>query len=480
MPVQTRRDQLHAYRFLTRRAVAALVSGEPNAAEPPMRRLTVTTISGVMIAVLAAVGVLVYGLVSPRSGSGWQRDGAIVIERETGARYVMLQGVLHPALNYASAVLASGSRGPVTPVVVDRSDLTGTKRGATIGIDGLPDSLPPSGGLTTGPWTVCSRESQDATGQLQVRTDLAIGGARTGMPLPSGDAVLVAAAGRGAQFVIWQGRSLAVASATVLAELSYQGAAPLTVANSFLSALPAGPALAPPQVPGAGGSPGFADAPGVVGQLVRTEKGDYWVVLRDGVHKVDAVEAALFAALRFPGTHPHLGAATATDARMISLPASGSDWQAVDRQLSGLPASAPNLATQPAANGGLCARFADGAGAPVLAVPAATMANPGFGSAQDSDRSRHGLADTVSVPAGGAALARAVDNPDDPSAASNPKTVFVVAAPGERYAAASTAALAGFGYAGVNPVRLPAQVLALVPAGPALDATAARQPVPGR
>jgi type VII secretion protein EccB len=478
--VQTRRDQLHAYRFLTRRAVAALVGGEPNAVEPPMRRLTATTISGIMIAVLAAVGVLVYGLISPKAGSSWKHDGAIVVERETGARYVVLQGVLHPVLNYASAVLASGARGSVAVTLVDRSDLAGSPRGATIGIAGLPDSLPPASGLVSGAWTACSRESQDAAGRLQVRTALSIGAPVPATPLDGDAGVLVAAPGRATDYLLWHGRSLRIGSPSVLAELSYQGAAALPVANSFLGALPAGPDLAAPQIAAVGSRPSFGQAPGVVGQLVRTEKGDYWLVLRDGVHKVDAVQAALLATLRFPGRQPHLGAASASDALMISLPPSQSGWQAVDAQLTGLPTAPPRLDTRPAADGGLCARFADGASTAALALPPPSLANPGFGAPQDSPRSQHGLADIVTVPPGAAAMVRGIDNPGDPSAQNNPKTVFVVAAPGERFAAASTAALAGFGYAAATPVRMPAEVLALVPAGPALDPAAARQPVPAR
>jgi len=50
--MQSRRDQLQAYRFLTRRAQAALLTGEPDTLEAPMRRLTTLTISGLLVAAL--------------------------------------------------------------------------------------------------------------------------------------------------------------------------------------------------------------------------------------------------------------------------------------------------------------------------------------------------------------------------------------------------------------------------------------------
>src|SRR5438874_8458277 len=104
--MQSRRDQLHAYRFLTRRAVSAVVTGDPDVAESPMRRLSLTTISGVMIAIVVAAGAYVVGLLKPGSTNGWKNPGTIIVERETGARYILdSHGKLVPTLNYPSAVL---------------------------------------------------------------------------------------------------------------------------------------------------------------------------------------------------------------------------------------------------------------------------------------------------------------------------------------------------------------------------------------
>ncbi len=69
----TRRDQLHAYRFEQRRAVAALVTGEPNAREAPLRRLTLATLSGIVIAAVVAAGFAVLGLLNPPGASARPR-----------------------------------------------------------------------------------------------------------------------------------------------------------------------------------------------------------------------------------------------------------------------------------------------------------------------------------------------------------------------------------------------------------------------
>jgi hypothetical protein len=65
------------------------------------------------------------------------------------------------------------------------------------------------------------------------------------------------------------------------------------------------------------------------------------------------------------------------------------------------------------------------------------------------------------------------------SPGSSAGTVFVVADPGKKYAAASIDALAGFGYGAVRASTLPAGLLGMIPLGPALDAEAARRPVSG-
>ena len=159
--MQTRRDQLHAYRFMTRRAMSSLVTGEPDAVEPPMRRLTVTTLSGVMVAIVVAAVFAVVGLLKGGGGDAWRTEGAVVVEEETGARYVNLGETLYPVLNFSSAVLASGAGDAVQVQQVSRSDLASAERGQLIGITGLPDSMPAPDDLVRGPITVCSQPVRD-------------------------------------------------------------------------------------------------------------------------------------------------------------------------------------------------------------------------------------------------------------------------------------------------------------------------------
>src|SRR4051812_28880045 len=102
--MRTRRDQVQAYRFVTRRIVSALLSGEPETSELPMRRLGMAVFGSTMVALIVLGIVGAYGLFT--SNRAPLETGTLVIERETGAKFVYREdGKLYPTLNYASARL---------------------------------------------------------------------------------------------------------------------------------------------------------------------------------------------------------------------------------------------------------------------------------------------------------------------------------------------------------------------------------------
>src|SRR5262245_16043321 len=117
--MRTRTEQVQAYRFVTRRIVSALLSGEPETTERPMRRFGMAIFGSSMVAAIVFAGVGVYGFINPAGGA--LEDKSIVIERETGARYVFVNGKLHPVLNYASARLIVNEENPVMKTVSQRS-----------------------------------------------------------------------------------------------------------------------------------------------------------------------------------------------------------------------------------------------------------------------------------------------------------------------------------------------------------------------
>jgi len=76
--------------------------------------------------VLLSGGAVVYGLISPAPDFSWRAQGSIIVDKDTGTRYVLLGGALRPAANYASARLAGSSK-PVS--MVSHKTLAGTPVG---------------------------------------------------------------------------------------------------------------------------------------------------------------------------------------------------------------------------------------------------------------------------------------------------------------------------------------------------------------
>ncbi|HET6877270.1 MAG TPA: type VII secretion protein EccB [Jatrophihabitans sp.] len=470
--MQTRRDQLQAYRFQSRRALAALVTGRPNLVEPPMRRLTVTTVSGIMIAVLLGVGFALFGYFAPTAGTAWRDPGAIIVENDTGASYVLLHDVLHPVLNYPSAVLAVEQGATPHVVHVERSDLDGVRRGTTIGIDGLPESLPTSADLLGAPWSVCSQIRSAAGGGRTVRVSLLAGSNGRARPLPGTDGVLVSTPSSPTRYLIFGGQRLAVGSSRVATALGLENSPTLTVGTAFLDAVPAGPPLRTPQLPAAGEPVPYRIAGHqlVVGELVHaTDANRYFLALPEGVVLLDPVQTDLLRTVRLGAGQP-----AGLDVREVSvldhLAADSPSWREISAQLAGLPTDVPRVASAPGDAAGLCAIYDQGASAPELAVPPGTA--PAFTDVQpsESSASRLGRVDHVALAPGAGALA---------VAAHGAPTVFLLADPGRLYAFASPDLLTGFGYSRDDTVRVPEALIALLPRGPALDPDAARRPVSG-
>jgi hypothetical protein len=84
-------------------------------------------------------------------------------------------------------------------------------------------------------------------------------------------------------------------------------------------------------------------------------------------------------------------------------------------------------------------------------------------------------ADLVHVTRGKGAVIVSATSPSAPAAAG---TVTIVTDTGRRYAVASRDAVAKLGYGGLDLKQVPAELVALLPQGPALDPARARQSLP--
>ena len=472
----SRQDQLHSYQFAVQRLVAAMVAREADPVRSPTRRLTGAALAGVLIAALCLAAVAVYGVLAPGGGTGWRSQGAIVVEKETGARYVYLDGSLHPVLNYASALLVAGSAGGAPPVLVSRRAIEGVPRGLRLGIPGAPDSLPPPGRLLTGAWTVCSAPA----GRSSLHIGQTVPGGRA---LGPGDALLVRAPA-GDVSLVWHGHRYRLGD-FALGALVWRNEPVVPVAAALLNAVPEGPPLVAPVVRGLGGPSraSFARSGQVLVVRPQGTTPQYVVAVPDGLAAISQVQAnLLLAEPEIAGVQGRPGAIELTPDGYTSAP--------VAAPLTPVPGDLAPPLTMPVPvrpstlDGAVCASTADVGSAPAVAVdvpgePAAgNVVGAGGGAGAGSGAGAGGGAagggvDRVLVPPGRGAIVEALAAPRSPSGA-----LSLVTDLGVRYPVPRSEVLGPLGYPGVVPVRLPAGLVALLPAGRALDPDAARVPVP--
>ena len=121
-----------AHAFVVGRLMSGILRADPDSPLSPVQRFNVGTFIGV-IAGVALLGVFfVIGLLFPGASKAWQQPGALVVEKETGARYVYVDGQLRPVLNYTSARLILGGD-PKSVVSVSRNSLKGATHGMPVG-----------------------------------------------------------------------------------------------------------------------------------------------------------------------------------------------------------------------------------------------------------------------------------------------------------------------------------------------------------
>ena len=281
----TTRLQISGHRFLLRRMTHALVRGDVQMSDDPMRAQALSLITGTVLAVIGIAAAAVLAFLQPRGALG---EASIVMVRDTGALYVRIDQTLHPVMNLASARLVTGSSDK--PQLVSGSAVAGAQRGAMLGIPGAPDEIATPLTHAESGWTVCDDESSTTT---------VVVGPADELPAARGS-ILVSAAGEGAAatYLLFDGRRAKVdlRNPAVVRALSLDGVAPRPLSRTVLNILPEAPEIAAPNIRDAG-APGPAPLRGVrVGTVVRVPQADsaeLYVVLAGGVQRVGVVAADL-------------------------------------------------------------------------------------------------------------------------------------------------------------------------------------------
>ncbi|MFY1616216.1 type VII secretion protein EccB [Micromonospora sp. WMMD736] len=466
--MQARRDQVQAQSYVLGRLSGALVAAEPDGLENPHRRMTVGTICGLLVSALVIVGFAVYGYFVPGGATKWRTPGVLVLEKETGTRYVYAGGALHPVLNHASTRLLFGGEPGV--VAVSRNSLKGVPHGQPVGIVGAPDALPASGKVADQVWTVCALALRDQAGALSTGTTLTIDGAAgVGTPALGAREAAVATAG-GQTFLIWQGRRLRVTQPWLARLFGYDKSA-VPVEPSWLDLIPVGPDLTPVPVARRGApGPVIDGRQARIGELfVARGAGTHerrYLLLSDGLAELNQLAYTIVAADE--ATTKLYGGRAVTPAELSPAALARLSVSARAVLPAGVPESPPRLPALPT-DGTWCVRhtMADGrvevtAGQP---APASAAVSDSAGVTRTSLTAAR---ITVGSGLGGLVLA----GRQDQAVGSG---FYLVADVGVKYPLASAQVAGQLGYPATGARPVPRRLLELLPTGPLLESA-----VPGR
>lgn len=461
--MHSRRDLYQAYRLTIQRIGLALLHGRPNQPEWPLRRQTIGFLAGIMVAVLLCVGFAVYGLLRPGGTASLEEPGTLIIERETGARYVYSpdQRRLVPVANYASARLVLPS-GQIKERVVAREALASYERGVPIGIPGAPDSLPGPEHLARGPWSACVQERAEPTGRKPYVTLIA-GREVGGTPVAEGQALLVDVGGQ--RWAIWRGTRMRVPAGIARGLTATD---PASVPVAWLNALPEGPDLAAPAISGRGrpvtGPGGRAAAVGQVFRAGAVAGGEdrWYVLLADGLAPVTQAQAALL--LSDPASRAAYGGGAVREIPVDAATANAAPRSRTTVPADGLPATMPDMIAYSPARP-LCVVYAetDTGSTRVRLTTGAALPAP-----------RGDATDLVRLPPGRAVLAGVLPGDGQLKAV---RSYYLITQEGRRHAVPSAQALGKLGYAPSQAAPVPLNLLQLIPEGPVLDPARAAKPV---
>ncbi|MEU0503774.1 type VII secretion protein EccB [Nocardia sp. NPDC005998] len=241
----TTRAQVNGYRFLIRRLEHALIRRDVRMLHDPMRVQWRSLVVGLVLGLLGVAGAAILSFLHPQ---GAVDNNAVIVGKDSGALYVMLNGTLHPALNLASARLIAGA--DAAPTSVKESELMGYPRGPMLGIPGAPATLP-GAAESDSDWTAC-----DTTTPVSGASTLVFAGRprqdRSVHPLGRDEAVLVSV--HGTTYLLYDGKHAQVdlTDDVIARSLKLAGAQPRAVGAGLLDATVPVPAIAVPTVPMAG------------------------------------------------------------------------------------------------------------------------------------------------------------------------------------------------------------------------------------
>ncbi|MEZ0070128.1 type VII secretion protein EccB [Streptacidiphilus sp. MAP12-20] len=499
----SRRNELSAYTFARKRTVAAFLQPSGGGSVEDAPRALRAVVPSLVLGAVAVAAFGAYGMLRPSAPHGWQKANAVIVDKQTTTRYVMLDGVLHPVLNMSSArLLLSGNSGVQ---YIDDSVLNSPQiqHGPTIGIPYAPDNLPTAtDAAAVKTWAACERSDATATDGVAQKL-FVLGGAQAAVvaghgrlradqalyvQTPDGSSYLVDASGISHELVA----DAKDARRLVVAAFGASAGMPQQVTPAWLKTLVAGDAIAMPRAdidgfgkpytgPDVGGS-GYH-----IGDLLKVADPSggelHYVLLKDGPHKISDFTLGLVGAMHLSTAETDVNQYKLLNSNLVTPFESGKNWPKGTVSQANLGVSGSAMASCAVYSGAMDANGPQlglwlGSDFPVNknSGTAGVYVTPGTGLLLQAVNGGVGgggkvylLTDTglrypVQMNSDG--------NGASPSAASDGSASAPGSVPG---AGQSDTAAARLGYGQTNPSPVPLGWADLVPAGPALTKDAAEQ-----
>ncbi|MFC0596800.1 type VII secretion protein EccB [Streptomyces palmae] len=481
--MQSRKDQVQAHMFVLGRLTSGMLRQDPDAPESPVGRTNRGLAWGIGLGVVLVVGFLLFGMISPAGSKSWRTANALIVQKDTGTRYLYLDGRLHPVRNYTSARLIAGSG--LRTVSVSAKSLRGEAHGTPVGIPGAPDALPGLGDLEDGAWLVCAdqprRTGPDGAGR-KARTSLRLG-LPAGRELPGRQRAVLVAGPDGSTHLLWGDHRLRIGGHGAQQALGYSGTTPVPVSAAFLDSLPAGADLVAPEVEGRGAAAGtFGGKEARVGQVFTLTspgaEGRYYLLEKAGLRPLGKLAAALVlgddrtAAQAYRGGTPAALPLTADELARHQAP-SGKAGQ-VGKDPADWPERAPAVRA-PAADTALCAETLPQGTAPRVRLALVREAGGVPAPAAGPEIARACLPlDGIAVRPGGGALVQALGA----GGGVRGTTTYLVTDVGVKYRLTDAGAVERLGLKGGHAQAVPSRLLDMLPTGPELNAAVATGELP--
>ncbi|KIA61555.1 type VII secretion protein EccB [Nocardia vulneris] len=288
----TTRWQVSGYRFLVRRMEHALVRRDVRMLHDPMRSQSRAYAAGLVLALVVLAGCGILALLRPQ---GKVDNSKILVGKESGAIYAVIDDVVHPALNLASARLAVGDASK--PAMVKESEIGKKPRGQLIGIPGAPSAFSFDKAGKGRTWTVCDSLKTDGSDDRTTSVligDLDMGEKASALGRDKG--LLVK--GKDATYLVWNNTRARVDmnDPTVTVPLNIRGATPRPISEGLLNAIPEVSPIVPPKIADPGGTPeGYSIRNLKIGTVVQQAgKADKnYVLLRNGLQAISPLTAEI-------------------------------------------------------------------------------------------------------------------------------------------------------------------------------------------